>query len=94
MCICNQAYIYHSRAINIHNWVSVNIRVRQVIIIMGWLSSGNNDTIETLNISWNGFGPNGAKAIAKGLEVYRDYKNTEHFYIILVFAIILNPVLS
>ena len=32
--------------------------------------SGNNDTIETLNISWNGFGPNGAKAIAKGLEVY------------------------
>lgn len=94
MCICNQAYIHHSRAINIHNWVSVNIRVRQVIIIMGWLSSGNNDTIETLNISWNGFGPNGAKAIAKGLEVYRDYKNTEHFYIILVFAINLNPVLS
>lgn len=32
---------------------------------------GNNDTIETLNISWNGFGPNGAKAIAKGLEVFR-----------------------
>lgn len=35
--------------------------------------SGNNDTIETLNISWNGFGPNGAKAIAKGLEVYVTY---------------------
>lgn len=36
---------------------------------------GNNDTIETLNISWNGFGPNGAKAIAKGLEVYVTYRS-------------------